>query len=342
MSIFQESLNHAILISVFVFIMMVLVDYLNVLTQGNMSKAIRGSKFRQYLVSSFLGAIPGCLGSFMTVSFYVHGLISFGALVSCMIATSGDEAFVMLGLFPAKALLIFLFLFVIAVPAGYVVDKLSRFFKFSQPQECKLDQVHKEYACRCLDARTVRDNFLNLSFTRFLLIGVLLFFIFTVGTGIIGPKEMGWEKITLLFVLGLGLFIVSTVPEHYLEEHIWNHIFKHHIWRIFLWTLGALLVVNAGLKFFDVGEFINAHKELVLIVAALVGIIPESGPHLLFVVMFYKGLIPLSVLLVNSIVQDGHGLLPLLSYSLRDTFICKVINILFALIIGFGLYFLGV
>ena len=44
---------------------------------------------------------------FFNVSFYVHGLISFGTLTGGMIATSGDEAFVMLALFPKQALLLF-------------------------------------------------------------------------------------------------------------------------------------------------------------------------------------------------------------------------------------------
>ncbi|MCK4348834.1 MAG: hypothetical protein KAW47_09485, partial [Thermoplasmatales archaeon] len=51
----------------------------------------------------------------------------------------------------------------------------------------------------------------------------------------------------------------------------------------------------------------------VLLIASLIAIIPEFGPHLVFVTMFAKGLIPFSVLLASSIVQDGHGMLPLLS-----------------------------
>ena len=34
------------------------------------------------------GATPGCLGAFMNVSLYVHGMISFGAIVGGTIATS--------------------------------------------------------------------------------------------------------------------------------------------------------------------------------------------------------------------------------------------------------------
>ena len=47
----------------------------------------------------------------------------------------------------------------------------------------------------------------------------------------------------------------------------------------------------------------------VLLTGALVGIIPESGPHLIFVMLYAQGLVPFSVLLTSSFVHDGHGML---------------------------------
>ena len=89
-------IGNAIMITIFVFTMMLLVDYINVITKGKMQKKVKGGIGRQYIIASFLGSTPGCLGAFMNVSFYVHGLITFGAIVGGMIATCGDEAFVML------------------------------------------------------------------------------------------------------------------------------------------------------------------------------------------------------------------------------------------------------
>ena len=76
-----------------------------------------------------------------------------------------------------------------------------------------------------------------------------------------------------------------------------------------------------------------------LIIAILVGIIPESGPHLIFVTLFAQGSIPFTILLANSIVQDGHGTLPLLAVSRSAFFWLKLINIGFGLLFGIlGLY----
>jgi len=80
---------------------------------------------------------------------------------------------------------------------------------------------------------------------------------------------------------------------------------------------------------------------MVLILSVLIGIIPESGPHLVFVMLFAEGLIPFSILLASSISQDGHGVLPLLSYSVRDTLLVKLFNVAAALLIGGAAYAVG-
>ena len=151
-------LKHALMITLFVFVMMLILDYINVLTKGRMSSLIRGGRWRQYAVSSFLGATPGCLGAFLNVSFYVHGLLSFGALVGGMIATSGDEAFIMLALFPKEAFLLFALLFVFGIISGWISDKVVLLFKIRTCRECELQQVHEIDNCNCFDKGMIPSN----------------------------------------------------------------------------------------------------------------------------------------------------------------------------------------
>ena len=73
-----------------------------------------------------------------------------------------------------------------------------------------------------------------------------------------------------------------------------------------------------------------------LIAAVLVGLIPESGPHLLFITLYAQSLLPFGVLLANSIVQDGHGMLPMLAESRKDFIRVKIINMLVGLLLGFS------
>jgi hypothetical protein len=57
--------------------------------------------------------------------------------------------------------------------------------------------------------------------------------------------------------------------------------------------------------------------------------------------MYAQGLIPFSVLFTTSFVQDGHGMLPLLSYSIKDSVLIKLFNLVFGLGVGGVLYALG-
>jgi hypothetical protein len=278
MDIFKSILFESLKITLLVLIMMIIVDSINTWTKGKVALLLKGkSGFRQYFIASFIGTIPGCIGGFTNVTLYIHGLISFGALAGSMISVSGDEAFVMLAMFPKEAILLFGVLFVLGIVGGKTVDIIVKRFKIKTCQNCNELIVHQ--------------------------------------------NEHGLQ--------------------HFSYSHIWSHIIKKHIWKIFLWTFFALLIVEVGLKYFNLQNISSQHKIVFLFLGALVGLIPESGPHLIFVTLFSTGLIPFSVLLTSSIVQDGHGMLPLLSYSLKDSVKIKMFNFIIGLSLGLGLFVLG-
>ena len=95
-NIFQfllEIFQHALIITVFVIIMMLLIEYLSVQTRGSWNKTFEKNPLLQILIAAVMGVLPGCLGVYLIVSLYVHRIFHFAALVAAMIATSGDEAF---------------------------------------------------------------------------------------------------------------------------------------------------------------------------------------------------------------------------------------------------------
>lgn len=333
-------INRSVMITLFVFVMMLITDYMNVLTKGKMEEAVKGKRGRQYVITAFLGATPGCLGAFMTVSFYVHGLLGFGAMVGGMIATSGDEAFVMLALFPKEAVLLFALLFVLGITSAWISDKIASRLGIVPCRECKLQMVHSEEACRCFDpVELVR--FPKLSFSRYAVLLFLVAVIVAIGFGYIGPTAWDWTRATLFSLLLISALIVATVPHHYLKDHIWQHLIRRHLWRVFLWTFSALLIITVAFSYGNVEAFVTSHMALIFLICALVGLIPESGPHMIFVMMFANGLVPFSILLTSSIVQDGHGMLPLFSHSIRDAVLIKVFNLMFAIAVGLPLLLLG-
>jgi hypothetical protein len=104
--------------------------------------------------------------------------------------------------------------------------------------------------------------------------------------------------------------------------------------RIFLWTFGALLLMELIVTRWDIGDSIQSNQWIVLILAALIGLVPESGPHLIFVTLFDQNLVPLSTLLTSSIVQDGHGMLPMLAHSRRIFILVKLVALCAGLLVG--------
>jgi hypothetical protein len=342
-------IKHALMITFFVFVMMVLVDYIDMAGKRRLSRMMKKGPWRQYTLASFLGSTPGCLGAFMNVSLYVHGMISFGAIVGGMIATSGDEAFVMLVQFPGTALALFVLLFFAGVVFAWISDKLVIIFKLNpceactdqRCEDCESDRIDNERIVDKLRISNAGENLKSLSFTRFLLMALIVSFLSLVVGGFLGPPAWDWKRITFVALSVFSFYVALVVSEHYLHVHIWGHIIKKHIFRVFLWTLGALLILHFGLEFWDFRSFIHSHMIAILLIAAFTGIIPESGPHLIFVMMYAQGLVPFSILFTASFVQDGHGMLPLLSYSIKDAFFIKVFNFVFGLTLGGAIYAFG-
>ncbi len=329
-----EVLKHAILITSFVFVMMLLIEYINVQTHGSWQNKLKKTKFGQYALGVFLGAIPGCLGAFTVVSLYSHGVVSFGALVATMIATSGDEAYVMLSLFPLKAILLIVIISAIGFLVGYLTDKFYKNQGRLIENSGHPLQLHEEELGDYQPKGYILKQLKKITIERLLLLSILSLFLVLILLGTIEPYEWNWVRITLLAGTLFALFVVLTVPDHFLEKHLWEHVLKKHLLRIFLWTFGALLVIHILENYIDVEAWIQTNMYFVLIIAVLIGIIPESGPHLIFVTLFASGTIPFGILLASSIAQDGHGALPLLAVSNRGFITLKVINIIVGFAVG--------
>ncbi len=332
-------LTNALMITAFVAVMMVTVEYVSVLTRGTFQRAMDSTGWGQYAAAAILGALPGCLGPFTVVALYTHRAVSFGAVVTTMIATSGDEAFVMLALFPTEALWLMAGLAATGLAVGPLVDRVTRKRRAAHP--CPSLVIHEAGTCRCFPGAEVLRQWRRPGGARIALTVSMLVFVAIVATGLVGPPAWNWVRVTLLSVGLLGGFVVSTVPFHFLHDHLWRHVVVKHVPRVFGWTLGVLVAIAILGQFIDLGSYVQENMWGVLGAAGLVGLVPESGPHLIFVTMFANGHVPLGVLVASSIVQDGHGMLPLLAESRRDFLWIKGINLAVGLTVGAILLTLG-
>lgn len=396
MTTFIEALKNSVLITGLVMIMMLLIEYINIHSHGKSFRKLKSSPVRQVVLAALLGLVPGCVGGFAVVSLFTHKLLSFGSLIAMMIASSGDEAFILMALIPKTAVILFVTLFVIGIVAGIVVDK------FHKREEAPFDAEHYELHENCCGNEkesgdkvfggTLKGNLKKISRERLLIMGGIAIFIVAVVMGllehdhaahsavesghdhavvaesendhihskecILDEKTVVMEEdnhnhanfdifserwINLIFagISLLTLILTAKANEHFIKEHLWNHVVRKHLKSIFLWTFGALLVIHFGMQFLHIEDWIADNMILMILIAVAVGLIPESGPHMVFITLFAGGLIPFSVLLASSIVQDGHTALPLLAESKRSFFKAKAINLIIGLTIGLLLHFAG-
>ena len=323
---YAEILREAILITGVVLAMMVVIEFVNVGLGGLNRLQHHWSGWRQYALAAGLGVLPGCFGPWAVVALYAHGLVSLGALIAAMVATSGDEAYLMMALMPAKAAGLFAGLFAAGVVTGAAADRLLR-GRALEGVECPGLAYHPEDARTMFASGFLRRQWKSPTRLRIGLIAAFALMGAAIAADWARHGEWNWVGAVSVGAVGFAAAVLAIVPDHFLEDHLWSHVLRRHARPIFLWTLGALAVAEWIARRVP-GDFAGGEGSWSLLAAAcLVGLIPESGPHMVFVTLHAKGAIPLSILFANSIVQDGHGMLPLLGESRRAFLVVKLVNL---------------
>jgi hypothetical protein len=331
-----------LMVSGFVLSMMLIIEYINVVSRGKWTQSFQKSGTFQLIVSTILGIVPGCAGDFVVVSLYIHKIINFASLLIATIVTIGDEAFVMIALIPFTALKLTGILTVLGLISGFIVNKYFKNINFIKTHEYHF-QTHEEEEGLPFMKGNIIKNLTKMSLQRILILAAISLLVLSqLISSDLSINKINWEL--LLFFAGclVSTFIILIVPDHFLEDHLWEHVIKKHFLKLFLWTLGSLVVIALIYHNFNVELWVHDNLFYVLLISVLIGIIPISGPHVIFITLFATGAVPFSILLANSIVQEGHGGLPLIAESKKSFVAIKLIKIFLALVIGVVCYYSGV
>lgn len=349
--------SQSIIITFVVIMLMMLIEYINVKTEGKWLFVVKQKHYLQILLAAFLGWIPGCVGIFAIVSLYSHHMLTFGALFAAAVASFGDEAFFMMSFAPKNTAILSLILLSIAIVGGYAIDAIigKKSLKSNTNSPIVHFDIHQENCKTHSHTHSYEKHSPKFHLYRLGIITLIVFFIIGITTGWLGHEHSfcnafshphshhnHWsgEKIIFLTISVLTLIVLIFSGQHFFEEHLLNHVVKKHFLKIFAWTIGILISLAAIEYFIDLENVMynNYGPYILLLIAILIGIIPESGPHLIIFFLFLDGLIPFSTLIANSIVQEGHGGLPLLAERPKDFMYLKIIKIVLAFIIGiFGI-----
>lgn len=260
----------------------------------------------------------------------------------------------MLAIIPKEALILFAVLFVLSIAAGLLTNKfVPNALSPCCPEKFQIHTPEHGDHKHLSVWGNLRDNLKRPGSRRLILLFGLLVFIIGISAGFLEHEHHGHEHLhhsifseKWLNLIFAGLSLITLIftlfsTRHFIEEHIWNHIVKHHFLKILIWTFGTLLVIHFLVGNLDITRWINEQYWVVLSVAILIGIIPTSGPHLVFVTLFATGTIPFSILLANSIVQEGHAGLPLLAETKKGFVLAKALKIFLALLVTAGIRFIG-
>ena len=363
MELFLDVFRNTILITGLIMVMMMMIEYIHIYSQGQSFARLQHHPFRQIALSALLGLVPGCVGGFAVVSLFSHGIISFGALLAMMISTVGDEAFLLFAIVPQTALWLTCLLFPLALLMGWAADRWIKKGKTPLYSDTHY-ALHHEDGCHHGAHAAVwgnwKEHLRSLSPKRTILLIALLLFIAAMGLGLLEHDHAHalhadlhqshdlnlfserWLNLLFAVLSVLTLIFTLMASEHFISEHLWGHIFAKHLPKIFLWTFGALLCISLGMLYLDMDKWVAQNGYFVLLIAALIGLIPESGPHMIFIALFASGAAPFSVLFTSCFVQDGHTALPLLAESKSAFIKAKVIKLCAGVAIGSLLYFCGV
>lgn len=145
-----------------------------------------------------------------------------------------------------------------------------------------------------------------------------------------------WMNILFAALSITLLVIIWKASDHFVSDNLWQHIILKHMPVIFAWTFGVLAVAGIAMSYVDIDGWISQNTALMILLAAAIGLIPESGPHMIFVTLYAGGIVPFPVLLASAISQDGHSSLPLLAEDKKSFAYAKLLNCLIAIAAGFG------
>ena len=334
----SDVLAETAVITTMVLLLMMLIEFVHVRTQGKGIALMDRKPHWQILISALLGLTPGCAGVFAVVSLYTHNIVGFGALLAACIASFGDEAFFMLSLMPEKAALIGGILLAAGIAAGCCYQLFHPFQSTTHIHQIEHLVLHEHDKPEHPGKRHETHHPLY----RFILIGCILLFIVGLLTGVLGEHEeegasgLSGENLVFIAIAAAALLLCCFSGSHFIEEHLWEHILKKHLLKIFLWSFGviALLTLLTQQLNLEALQMRNSGRLLLLLLALGIGLIPQSGPHLAVVYLFADGIVPFSTLLANCLLQEGHGGIPLMAESPKTFVRLKAVKLLMAAAIG--------
>ena len=285
----------------------------------------------QVPMASLLGALPGCGGAVVVITAFARGNIRLGAMVSALISTMGDAAFLLLAKEPTTYLKLMSISIFAAVISGWTVDKFHRGELYSSEI--------KNFEKIGIGKLRVRDKLFMFFAVPGLFLGILQLAQIDVNNFGILVTVFG---LTGAF-LSISIWVLSPISAvSSSKDHPFTRSSEETSF-VTVWVIAGFLAYEYSYAFFGLDLEVLAEAAWVFlpILAVLVGFIPGCGPQVLVTTLYLNGIIPFAALIGNAISNDGDALFPAIALTPRMAVIATLYSAIPALIISYFFLFTG-
>ena len=340
--IIRQSMTDAYLqVSVFVGFTLFIFIGLDSLSNFNINVFLSKTKKFHVLLSSILGALPGCGGAIIIVTQYIQGRISFGSLVAVLTATMGDAAFLILAIEPSTGFLIFIIGILVGIISGYTVDFIHR-SEFLKQEDNKIEKTEK------LDKTFVSkfNYFWLIIFMPGFVLGILLAFQVNM------DHFVTFKSISLIDIIGsagaiLSIFMWSLNPLSDFQcstdksRGLLSRVIDTTNF-VTTWVICGFLIFEIFIFFtsIDLKYFFDIWMPFVPLVAIFFGFLPGCGPQVVVATFYLNGFIPLSAEIGNAISNDGDALFPAIALAPKAAIIATLYSAIPAILFAYGYMFI--
>lgn len=334
-------------VAVFVALTLALFTWLEIRVGVDLAALGARHRWLQVPIAASLGAIPGCGGAIIVISYFVNGRIGFPAILAALVATMGDAAFLLLAREPTTALFVFAVCFTSGIVTGYVAELVY------QP-----NPAESAVSLRGADSQALPSLPAWLSRLWMVVLGLS---IPLAGLTAFQVELTGfWYQLTLGIGTGGALLCLFTwmvyggnpaqgfhmlcQPSNANACHQAGDTRTRTIVDtnfVTVWVLVGFIgyALAADVLRVDIGAAFAASAPLLPLLGILIGFVPGCGPQIVVTSLYLAGAVPMSALLGNAVSNDGDALFPAIAMAPRAALIATITTAIPALIVAYTVYF---
>ncbi|WP_112478215.1 putative manganese transporter [Vibrio variabilis] len=332
-------------------------------SQHRMVELYHQSPTYQVLISSMLGALPGCGGAIIVTTQFVTGRVGFGSVVAVLTATMGDAAFLLIASQPSVGLGMIALGVVVGAITGLIVNRIHANDFLRPNPESKISNMVSDLAasidcCSQNAATSLQHRAINLQglFWTWLIvptIAIAFAMSFQIDVNDVLRLSEGtieWAGALLAVVMMFLWAFTKEIKDYQSAVAEDNKRPTSHPMQkaaqdthfVSAWVIVAFLAFELSIHFaqFDMASSLSGYGVYMPLIGMLVGLLPGCGPQILVTSLYLGGVMPMSAQISNALSNDGDALFPAIALAPKAALVATFYSALPALIVGYGYYWL--